>query len=90
MKAFQKTSHPIFSTSLYLLMGWLVVIAVDPLFARVPTAGLRWLIAGGLSYTAGVAFFATDSRLKYGHLIWHLFVIAGTTFHYFAVLWYAA
>lgn len=90
MKAFDKASHPILSTGLYLLMGWVVVIAVDPLLARVPTEGLLWLLAGGLSYTAGVAFFATDSRLQYGHLIWHLFVIAGTACHYFAVLWYAA
>lgn len=90
LKAFYKTAHPIVSTVLYVLMGWVVVIAVDPLFARVPTAGLLWLLAGGLSYTAGVAFFATDSRLQYGHLIWHLFVMAGTVCHYFAVLWYAA
>ncbi len=90
LKAFEKTSHPILSTGLYLLMGWVVVIAVDPLLARVPTAGLLWLLAGGLSYTAGVAFFATDSRLQYGHLVWHLFVMAGTACHYFAVLWYGA
>lgn len=90
LKAFEKASHPIISTGLYLLMGWVVVIAIDPLIARVPTAGLLWLLAGGLSYTAGVAFFATDSRLQYGHLIWHLFVMAGTACHYFAVLWYAA
>ena len=90
LKAFYKTAHPILSTGLYLLMGWLIVVAVVPLFARMSKAGLFWLIAGGLSYTAGVAFFATDSRLKYGHLIWHLFVIAGTTCHYFMVLWYAA
>jgi hemolysin III len=90
LKVFNKASHPIVSTGLYLLMGWLIVIAVDPLFAKVPASGLLWLIAGGLSYTAGVAFFATDSRLRYGHLIWHLFVIAGTVCHYFAVLWYAA
>lgn len=90
LKAFEKTSHPILSTGLYLLMGWVVVIAVDPLLARVPTAGLLWLVAGGLSYTAGVAFFATDSRLQYGHLVWHLFVMAGTVCHYFAVLWYGA
>jgi hemolysin III len=88
LKVFDKASHPILSTGLYLLMGWIVVIAVDPLLARVPTAGFLWLLAGGLSYTAGVAFFATDSRLKYGHLIWHLFVIAGTSCHYFAVIWY--
>ncbi len=72
------------------MMGWLVLIAVDPMIARIPTAGLLWLIAGGLSYTAGVVFFALDSRLKYGHLIWHLFVMAGTACHYFAVLGYAA
>jgi hemolysin III len=90
LKAFYKASHPIVFTGLYLLMGWVVVIAVEPLLARVPTAGLFWLLAGGLSYTVGVAFFATDSGLQYGHLTWHLFVIAGTVCHYFAVLWYAA
>jgi len=89
LKVFDKAYHPILSTGLYLLMGWIVVIAVDPLLARVPTAGFLWLLAGGLSYTAGVVFFATDSRLQYGHLIWHLFVIAGTACHYFAVIWYA-
>lgn len=86
---FGKNPHPILTTGLYLLMGWLILVAVQPLSARMPPAGLHWLLAGGLSYTAGVAFFATDSRLQYGHLIWHLFVIAGTTCHYFAVLWYA-
>jgi hemolysin III len=90
LKAIGKASHPILSTGLYLLMGWVVLIAIDPLLARVPTAGLLWLVAGGLSYTAGVVFFATDSRLQYGHLIWHLFVMAGTACHYFAVLWYGA
>ena len=89
LKAVARTSHPILSTGLYLLMGWLVVLAVDPLLARVPTAGLYWLIAGGLAYTVGVAFFATDSRLRYGHFVWHLFVMIGTACHYFAVFWYA-
>ena len=90
MKAFAKTPHPIISTSLYLLMGWVVVVAAKPLIAAVPTAGLLWLLAGGLFYTVGVAFFATDSRLRYGHFVWHLFVIAGTACHFFAVYWYAA
>lgn len=89
-KAFDRMSHPIISTSLYLLMGWLILIAVNPLYARLPAAGLLWLVAGGVAYTAGVAFFAADSRLRYGHFIWHLFVMAGTACHYFAVLWYAA
>ena len=90
LKAFDRMSHPIVSTSLYLLMGWLIVIAVNPLYARVPASGLLWLVAGGVAYTAGVAFFAADSRLRYGHFIWHLFVMAGTACHYFAVLWYTA
>jgi hemolysin III len=76
LKAFDRMSHPIVSTSLYLLMGWLIVIAVEPLYARVPASGLLWLVAGGVAYTAGVAFFAADSRLRYGHFIWHLFVVA--------------
>ncbi|HAN56438.1 MAG TPA: hemolysin D [Betaproteobacteria bacterium] len=90
LKAFDRMSHPIVSTGLYLLMGWLILIAVNPLSDRVPASGLLWLVAGGVAYTAGVAFFAADSRLRYGHFIWHLFVMAGTTCHYFAVLWYAA
>lgn len=90
LKSVGKASHPVISTTLYLAMGWLVVIAAQALVVRVPLAGLLWLLAGGVFYTAGVAFFATDSRLKYGHLIWHLFVVAGTACHYFAVLWYAA
>lgn len=89
LKAFSRRPHMILSTVLYLLMGWMVVIAVEPLLARVPTAGLWWLLAGGLAYTIGVAFFATDWRLKYGHFVWHLFVMAGTVCHFFAVLWYA-
>jgi hemolysin III len=90
LKAFGRMSHPIITTSLYLFMGWLIVIAANPLYARVPVPGLLWLVAGGVAYTVGVAFFATDSRLRYGHFIWHLFVMAGTSCHYFAVLWYAA
>jgi hemolysin III len=90
LKVFNRISHPIVSTGLYLLMGWLIVIAINPLYARVPASGVLWIAAGGVAYTAGVAFFAADSRLKYGHFIWHLFVMAGTACHYFAVLWYAA
>jgi hemolysin III len=89
LKVLDKMSHPILSTGLYLLMGWLIVVAVVPMYARVPTSGLLLLLAGGMAYTAGVAFFVTDARLRYGHFIWHLFVLTGTTCHYFAVLWYA-
>ena len=90
LKAFERMSHPIISTGLYLLMGWLILIAADPMYERVPVSGLLWLVAGGVAYTAGVAFFVADTRLRYGHFVWHLFVMAGTACHYFAVLWYAA
>jgi hemolysin III len=81
--------HPVLSTALYLTMGWLALIAVRPFWLHVPPAGLLWLLAGGLSYTAGVAFFAAR-RLRYAHFIWHLWVFTGTGCHFFAVLWYAA
>jgi hemolysin III len=90
LKALNRMAHPAFSTGLYLLMGWLIVIAAQPLAARVPTPGLLWLVAGGLAYTLGVIFFALDARLRYGHFIWHLFVMAGTACHYIAVYGYAA
>jgi len=90
LKIFGRMSHPVISTGLYLLMGWLIVIAADPMYARLPAPGIALLVAGGVAYTAGVAFFVTDARLRYGHFIWHLFVMAGTACHYFAVLWYSA
>lgn len=89
-KAVGKVIHPLFSTGVNLSMGWLIVVAVEPLLATVPAAGLVWLLAGGLFCTAGVAFHATDSRLRFGHLIWHLFVMAGTDCRFAAVLGYAA
>ena len=89
LKVFEKEPHPVISISLYLLMGWIMVLAAYPLFVKMPTEGLLLLVAGGLFYTLGVGFFITDSKLKYGHLMWHFFVMGGTACHYFAVLWYA-
>lgn len=77
-----------FSTALYLLMGWLAVIAIKPFMAAVPLPALLWLLAGGLFYTGGVVFFLWE-RLPYNHAIWHLFVIAGSACHYVAILRYA-
>ncbi len=90
LKAFGRMRHPIASTGLYLLMGWLILIAVEPLGRLVPVAGIIWLAAGGIAYTVGVAFFATDSRLRYGHFCWHLMVMAGSACHFVAVYGYAA
>jgi hemolysin III len=79
---------PRLSTALYLIMGWLALIAIRPLLLNMPPQGIAWLVAGGLSYTGGVVFY-TARRLPYHHFIWHMFVLAGTTFHFFAALWYA-
>jgi len=76
------------STALYLGMGWLALVAVGPLTAHVPSPGLAWLGAGGLLYTVGVIFYAWDG-LRYGHMVWHLFVLAGSACHFIAVLNYA-
>jgi hemolysin III len=89
LKAIGGVRYPTLSTCLYLAMGWLVLIAVKPLWLLVPTLGLFWLLAGGIAYTVGVAFFVIDERVRYSHFIWHLFVIAGTACHFVAVLRYA-
>lgn len=81
--------YPRLSTTWYLAMGWLILAAAKPLAQLVPTWGLFWLVTGGVAYTAGVGFFAAR-RLRYGHFIWHLFVLAGTACHFVAVWRYAA
>jgi hemolysin III len=78
--------QPWISTGLYLAMGWLVVLVARPLWLQMSLPGLLWLAAGGLAYTLGTAFYALDDRMKYGHFIWHLFVMAGTSCHFAAVL----
>jgi hemolysin III len=77
------------STWVYLAMGWLILIAADAALTLVPSWGLFWLLAGGIAYTVGAAFFMAE-RIRYFHFVWHLFVIAGTACHVIAVLWYAA
>ena len=77
------------STVVYLLMGWVGVVAIRPLLEHVSPIGLAWLLAGGLAYTAGVIFFTWDQRIRYGHAIWHLFVAAGSVCHVVAVLGYS-
>jgi hemolysin III len=89
LKALDRLAHPWLSTALYLLMGWLVVFAAGPLFAHVPLTGIAWLAAGGLAYTVGAGFFLADSAFRFGHAVWHLFVLAGTSCHFVAVLAYA-
>ena len=76
------------SLIIYLLMGWLILFALGPIVAALPPAGFRWLVAGGLFYTVGVIFYVLDSRWPWCHGIWHLFVLAGSVSHYFAILLY--
>ncbi len=80
--------HPLISTGLYLAMGWLIVVAIRPLWLKVPLPGLFLLLAGGIAYTGGVVFYAAE-QIPYSHFVWHLFVVTGTTCHFFAVLQYA-
>jgi len=81
--------YPHLSTAMYLAMGWLILIAIRPLMRAMPFNGILWLVAGGALYSAGVVFFVAR-RVPYSHFAWHLFVLAGSTCHFFAVLWYAA
>jgi hemolysin III len=76
------------SVCMYLGLGWLALFAARPFWLHVPLSGLLWLLAGGIAYSAGVVFYLAK-RLAYSHFIWHLFVIAGTSCHFCAVLWYA-
>ncbi|TAL85250.1 MAG: hemolysin III family protein [Rhodanobacter sp.] len=88
-KAMVGMRFPRVSTVLYVGMGWVALIAIRPLWLHMAPGGLIWLLAGGLAYSLGVVFFVLDEKLRYGHFIWHLFVLAGTTCHFFAVLLYA-
>lgn len=72
------------STALYVVMGWLVVLAIGPLLRGMPLAGFIWLAAGGIAYTSGVIFFAWK-RLPFNHAIWHLFVLGGSGCHVLAI-----
>ncbi len=76
------------SLVIYALMGWSAVLALEPLASALGPGGLGWLLAGGIFYTVGIVFFVLDRRLRHGHGIWHLFVIAGSTLHYVTVMLY--
>jgi hemolysin III len=71
---------------IYLVMGWLCVFALDPIIAALPPAGVGWLVAGGIFYTSGIAFYILDHWYPWSHGIWHLFVLAGSVSHYFSIL----
>jgi hemolysin III len=89
LKAVGFLRYPILSTALYIAMGWIALIAIQPIVSRVPVEGIVWLLAGGLAYTGGVAFYAAH-RVPYAHLAWHLCVLAGSVCHFVAVFRFSA
>jgi len=89
LKTVGRAGHPTLSMVLYLGMGWLLIVAVRPLWLHVQFPGLILILAGGLAYTVGTLFYAAK-KLPYAHFIWHLFVLAGTTCHVVAIWRYAA
>jgi len=78
------------SLVIYVLMGWVALVAVVPLIEALTPAGFAWLAAGGVIYTLGIAFYLYDEKFKHWHGIWHLFVVAGSAVHYVAILLYVA
>lgn len=78
----------ILSMIIYLVMGWLIVIAAKPLSIELSDAGIFWLALGGVVYTLGVIFFLLDEKVKHAHGIWHLFVLGGSICQYFSILFY--
>lgn len=73
---------------IYFVMGWLILLAINPLLAAMPTAGFVWLLIGGILYTSGTVFYALDHHYPWMHGVWHLFVLAGSISHYVAILVY--
>jgi hemolysin III len=85
-----RNARRILPLAIYLVMGWLALIALVPLVRALPVAGMLWLAGGGLLYTAGIVFYLLDKKLRHAHGIWHLFVLAGSLCHYLAIFWYVA
>jgi hemolysin III len=80
----------VLSLAIYVLMGWLAVVALVPLFRALSWHGMSWLVGGGILYTVGIVFYAYDERFRHWHGIWHLFVMAGSAAHFTAVLLFVA
>lgn len=86
-KVFFVKRFVVLSTLMYVVMGWLVVFAMKPLAAALPKNGIIFLVIGGVLYTLGTIFYIRR-KMKYHHALWHLFVLGGSAFHFFAVLFY--
>lgn len=89
MKAFFFNETQVISMILYIIMGWLIIIAVKPLIEAIPRGMFLWIVAGGLSYSLGIIFYLTR-KIPYHHTIWHLFVMGGSIAHFLGILFYLA
>lgn len=89
LKILRRWESPRFENATYLALGWLIVLVAQPLVERIGWSGLAWLAAGGLTYTAGIGFLVCQSRIRWGHCAWHVFVLVGSACHAIAVLNYA-
>ena len=85
LKVFATGRYEGLSTALYVAMGWVVILFIKPVYSATPMEGFVFLMIGGAFYSIGVFFFVKD-KARYFHGIWHLFVIGGSFFHFFAVL----
>jgi hemolysin III len=90
LEALPQKGNRILSVVVYVLMGWLVLVALEPLLEALPAAGFIWLLLGGIFYTGGLVFYLFDERIRHFHGIWHLFVLAGSISHYVTILFYVA
>jgi len=87
LKLFFTGKFRLLSTLMYVLMGWLILFAIRPLIDKFPSAGLNWLIAGGLAYTLGAALYSVK-KIRFNHAIFHVFVLLGSSCHFVAVYFY--
>ena len=88
LKIFYTGKYKLFSTLIYAVMGWIIVFNIGELKAALPDPAFWLMLSGGLAYTLGIIFYIFDSRIKYGHFIWHLFVMAGSILHYIMMVMY--
>lgn len=90
LETLPQKGNRVLSVVVYVLMGWLVLVALEPLLQALPPAGFVWLLMGGIFYTGGLAFYMFDEKVRHFHGIWHLFVLAGSISHYVTILFYVA
>jgi len=88
LDSFSSNERRIIQLIIYVLMGWIALIAIQPLIESLSLAGFLWLLAGGLFYSVGIIFYILDLKKYHFHGIWHLFVLAGSVTHYFTIMYY--